>query len=185
MKNKKVDSYYKNFYNYEFLSYILIKVTTVYSCGKEFYFYKKSSDLPIMYLHQLYQKKELYDITKKVDENIDSLKRNFQEAEREWEIRVKKISQDPLLSRFLTKNDLFCKRWSRVKGSDCDGGPPIDEIMYSLSYDFSLRGYGTLYNFIEFYNRLCWDYNYNRDGVETINTLKKILKKEEKKENEE
>ena len=89
-----------------------------------------------------------------------------------------------MLSRFLTKYDLL-DEIDVIKGAPFEPVPNVFKLFRLDDERFTLRGYGTLYNFIKFYNMLVENYDYNRDGEETVKALKRILKKEEKKDNKE
>lgn len=196
LKNKEFDSNFANYENISILHYILAKVSNMYRLDKKDYKLRPSkSSIPIIYLNNL-KIEEFKEINKKVDENYYSLLANYREADEqrranngysEYVERLKNLSStlsiDPLLYRFISKYRWIVKSYDMI---DVVGEPvPLAVDVYYLSSNFSLRGYGTLDYFLEFYNRLYWDFSYNRDGVETINTLKRILKKEENKDNKE
>lgn len=191
LKNKKFDSLTQNFDKNDFIDYIFARVTNVYSQGslwadefEEFYNLEKgflieldARLIPVIYFHTL-DKKKFAEINKRVDEGCCSLWENYREVADE--LNICKLNVDPLLSRFLIKYNFLGKKDAYIYYDDI-----FPEEFLCLESEFSLSGYGTLDYFLEFYNRLYWDFSYNRDGVETINTLKRILKKEEKKDNKE
>ena len=191
LKNKKFDSLTQNFDKNDFIDYIFARVTNVYSLGslwadefEEFYNLEKgflidlnARQIPVIYFHAL-AKKKFAEINKRVDEDCCSLWENYRIVADELYIR--KLNVDPLLSRFLIKYDFLSEREAYIYYDDI-----LPEKFLGLEEEFSLGGYGTLDRFLKFYDRLYWDFSYNRDGMETVNALKRILKKEDKKDNKE
>lgn len=196
LKNKKFDSLTRNYHNIDFIDYLFAKVTNVYryyamynstpeefELEKEFYISTNVSYIPIIWFQEL-GRKEYVARSKKVDDKPLSLFKIYcEEFLVTRELCVAKMEVDPLLRRFLTKYNLLYMIEEIVE--DYHAPVPLVYDHYVLEDEFSLQGYGTLYNFIKFYNMLVENYDYNRDGEETVNTLKRILKRDDKKDNKE
>ena len=86
------------------------------------------------------------------------------------------IPIDMLLYRFIEKYDWL--EDLHIKIIENREGVPLPPGCFELRNDFSLHGYVTLELFLNFYHMLCCDFSYNRNHVESINALKRILKKD-------